>query len=241
MRIDFLNFNLAQPDGNGTCCVDAFNVVGGASIIPPICGENSGSHMYVDFNGAEDIKLLVQLGAASTQSRSWKLKISQIDCECPTRAPSGCFQYYTALSGIVRSLNYGQTASSVINANGVIGTNQIANTNYGICVAMTPGYCSITWSPVASDLYSFTVSGDTTAAIIDGTIATSAAYLNGTNCTGDFIIIPNGSVNGVPTLVDRYCGNGLPAITSKFCFIKPLINTIYLIIFLLQHHQSHLF
>lgn len=40
-----------------------------------------------------------------------------------------------------------------------LGTRQIANTNYGICVRMSQGYCAIEWSQTNSN--SFSVSGDT--------------------------------------------------------------------------------
>jgi hypothetical protein len=43
----------------------------------------------------------------------------------------------------------------------VYGTRQLVNTNYGVCVRMAPGYCSIQWQQNPSDRYSFTVSGDT--------------------------------------------------------------------------------
>jgi hypothetical protein len=41
------------------------------------------------------------------------------------------------------------------------GTRQIANTNYGVCVRMAAGYCSILWQQNPSDIYSFTLTGDT--------------------------------------------------------------------------------
>jgi hypothetical protein len=43
----------------------------------------------------------------------------------------------------------------------IIGTRQIANTNYGVCVQTAAGYCSIQWTQTPNDPYSFTVSGDT--------------------------------------------------------------------------------
>jgi len=41
------------------------------------------------------------------------------------------------------------------------GTRQLTNTNYGVCVRMAAGYCSIQWQQNSNDPYSFTVSGDT--------------------------------------------------------------------------------
>lgn len=40
-----------------------------------------------------------------------------------------------------------------------LGTRQIANTNYGVCVRMAQGYCAIEWSQTNPN--SFSVSGDT--------------------------------------------------------------------------------
>ncbi|KAI4470814.1 intraflagellar transport protein 122 family protein-related [Holotrichia oblita] len=129
--------------------------------------------------------------------------------------------YYTDLSGTVRSFNYGTTVSSYLLPNGQPGTRQLANTNYGICVDMVAGYCGIQWSQ-SSDIYSFTVSGGTSIAVGQGTIATSASFINGTDCTTDFIVVPNPSVNGVPTRTDRFCGNGLPTLTT---YSKPFVLT----------------
>lgn len=121
--------------------------------------------------------------------------------------------YYTDLSGTVRSLNYGTTASSYILANGQPGTRQLINTNYGICVSMVPGYCGIQWAQ-SSDIYSFTVSADTTSAVGLGIIATPQSYLSGTDCATDFIVVPDPYINGAPANTDRFCGNGLPTLTS---------------------------
>lgn len=44
LRIDFLDFSLAQPTGDGVCSNDYFTVSGGSSPVPRICGENSGEY-----------------------------------------------------------------------------------------------------------------------------------------------------------------------------------------------------
>lgn len=85
MRIDFLTLNLAQPDANGTCVTDALYVIGGASAVPVICGENSGQHIYVDFNGDTPIQIVIATGALATLGRSWNIKVAQIGCDCPWR------------------------------------------------------------------------------------------------------------------------------------------------------------
>lgn len=60
-------------------------VIGGASQVPVICGENSGQHIYVDFNGNSDIQIIIDTNSAVSFARSWNLKIAQIGCDCPTR------------------------------------------------------------------------------------------------------------------------------------------------------------
>jgi hypothetical protein len=93
IRIDFLTFSLAQPDATGNCVNDAFYVIGGASNVPVLCGENSGQHIYVDFNNGNDIQLILNTNAAtSTASRAWNFKITQIGCDCPTKGI--CIRYH---------------------------------------------------------------------------------------------------------------------------------------------------
>lgn len=135
-------------------------------------------------------------------------------------APSGCLQYYRASSGIIRSFNYGSSPNSIPNAIGVEGSRQIANLKYGICVAASVGSCSITYSALPSDPYSFTVSGDVGG--VDATML-GTTTLQQQTCTTDYIIIPNPSQTATPLSSgsDRFCGLGLTATTSYFfilCF-----------------------
>lgn len=59
---------------------------------------------------------------------------------------------------------------------------------------------------------SFTVSGDSIAENqLDGAPITSGA-----DCQYDFVIIPDGYFNGVAANADRFCGNTLATITSKW-------------------------
>lgn len=124
--------------------------------------------------------------------------------------------YYTALSGNVKSFNYGATASSSFSTPNITGTRELANLNYGVCIEMQPGYCSIQWTQSSADPYSFTVTDDTINATGNGTVGTPAASLVGSNCTTDFVVIPNPYyTNGTAVNSDRFCGNGFPGVTSK--------------------------
>lgn len=44
----------------------------------------------------------------------------------------------------------------------------------------------------------------------------STAAVTGSNCTTNFVVIPNPSQNGVKLPYDRFCGNGFVTITSKY-------------------------
>ncbi|KAK9881468.1 hypothetical protein WA026_016352 [Henosepilachna vigintioctopunctata] len=215
-RIDFIAFTLAQPDANGLCATDGLTITGGASTVPTICGDNAGQHIYVDFNGNSTIQLNIFTGIAAN-SRVWNFKVSQIGCDCPTRAPSGCLMYYTTLMGTVRSFNYGTTGNAAM-------TRQLANQNYGVCIAMQPGYCSINWAQTAGDLYSFTVTGDSPTAVTTGTAGTNAVI--GALCTTDFVVIPNPTFTGATpgaANVDRFCGNAFQPLTTNS---KPFVLTV---------------
>lgn len=127
--------------------------------------------------------------------------------------------YYTSLTGTVRSLNYGTTVSGglVVTADNQTrpGTRELANLNYGVCIQMQPGYCSIQWSQSGSADTSFTVTGDTiTTSVI--TVLPSGSVI-GENCTTDYVVIPNPYyVNGTAVPGDRFCGNQFPTVVSKY-------------------------
>lgn len=121
--------------------------------------------------------------------------------------------YYTSESGTVKSFNYGTTSSNALTINGTTGTRELANENYGVCIAMLPGYCSIVWSQSTTD--SFTVSGDTEAN--SDIIGTQFAVVLGENCTTDFVVIPDPYyVNGSAVNSDRFCGNAFPTVVCEF-------------------------
>ncbi|XP_042869489.1 uncharacterized protein LOC122251538 isoform X3 [Penaeus japonicus] len=212
LRFDFLDLELEQPDYDGYCNVDFLTVTGGTSTVPRICGSNTDQHMYVDVdpNGGA-LKVTVDRSAASTVNRSWNIKVTQIACDSQYRAPSGCLQYYTETSGNVKSFNFDDAAPR-----NPVGTRQLANQNYGICIKAENGYCGITWQRnKAVGNNSFTVSGNLPA--VDPIfVGTPAAVGTGAACTTDYVIIPGG-VDDNQNSVDRFCGLGFPnSVTSRF-------------------------
>lgn len=232
MRIDFLDLSLAPPNGDGTCNTDLVSITGGASVVPNICGENSGQHVYVNFDGTSPIVISITATSTYTLGRHWHIKTTQISCDSPWRgkyglsspsklfftfsysiaAPAGCLQYHMNPSGVVRGFNYSPSANSLPNGVGVEGTRQLANLAYGICVNIGVGQCSITWSTLSSDIYSFTLTGDVGA--VDPTLLGTSSLQQQT-CNTDYIIIPNAIQNKMALGSDRFCGLGLAATTSK--------------------------
>lgn len=112
----------------------------------------------------------------------------------------------------MQSLNYGSGSNNNLNAIGVEGSRQLANTIYGICVRASAGSCSITWSQASNDLYSFTMTDDVGS--VDPTLL-GTAIVQSQTCTTDYVVIPNPNQNNVQLASDRFCGLGLASTTSN--------------------------
>ncbi|PSN47048.1 hypothetical protein C0J52_09368 [Blattella germanica] len=187
LRLDLLDFSLAQPDANGNCLDDSMVVTGGASLVPRICGENTGQHVYVDFPPEDSpIQISISTNGAVTFNRKWNIKITQIECASTERAPTGCLMYYTAINGKVMSFNYASAGRGLE----LPWTRELADLNYGVCIRMAPDYCTIQWSRNSADPYSFTVSGDT-GSLSPGDLGANLDVKQGADCTTDFVVIPN--------------------------------------------------
>lgn len=92
--------------------------------------------VYVD-NGRSttetSLTFMVQVGA------SWRIKISQIECDSQRRAPEGCLQYLTGVSGSFQSLGFNEANPGAI--------TRFAD--YTICVRNEAGFCAIDYSVMA--------------------------------------------------------------------------------------------
>ncbi|KOB68973.1 Uncharacterized protein OBRU01_17471, partial [Operophtera brumata] len=137
---------VSQPDGDGNCLTDSITVTGGNTVVPTLCGDLTGQTIFVDFNGNTAITVTVTATLATTFSRRWNVKLTQLGCDCPGVAPNGCLQYYTGITGTIPSFNYGTAANTALSASLVTGTRQIVNLNYGICIRMEAGYCAIQYA-----------------------------------------------------------------------------------------------
>ncbi|XP_050072956.1 uncharacterized protein LOC126561051 [Anopheles maculipalpis] len=215
LRIDFRTLTLSQPTGDGACNTDRLTIVGASPSVVPICGENTGQHLYVNFVGSGPISLRIATNGDVSFNRLWNIELSQIACASSERAPAGCLQYYTEPTGEISSLNYGLGENPSTNAAGARGSRQLPNTNYGICMRPAAGKCSITYSLPPDDRYAFTVTGDAVA-VDPALLGMAMLSVTGAACLTDFVIIPNPS--GLTS--DRFCGLGFPGVTS---FARPFV------------------
>ncbi|XP_063236070.1 uncharacterized protein LOC134538576 [Bacillus rossius redtenbacheri] len=201
-RLDFDQFVVAGPEAvNHVCSSDQFIVSGGGRA-PAICGTNTGNHMYVDAGaGPSNPVTLTMVTSGPSLARTWKIKVCQIPCSALYRADDGCTQFFTGVSGQIKSYNYDPGAGL-----------QLSNQDYSSCVRAERNFCGIQYSscpdPVNNRTQAFTLTGNTR----QGPVAASVGTLGPNSCTSDWLIIPCASnvgrvqPAGSSTCVDRLCG-----------------------------------
>ncbi|XP_063381408.1 uncharacterized protein LOC134667918 [Cydia fagiglandana] len=142
IRLDFFNFELLPPTA-GSCEQDQFVVSGQNvnSMIPILCGINTGLHVYVevgDVNGP--ITLSIQ--TASAESRLFAIKVSQLSPSDDLASPAGCLQYFKGPIGYLESFNYRDASDTSI----AKAPSYLNNLNYAMCIERELGSCSITYT-----------------------------------------------------------------------------------------------
>ena len=71
--------------------------------------------VYVDvgMDTGATAKLDFTFGTSTTVSRTWEVKVTQIECSSVSRPyDSGCLQYHTGTTGRFTSFNFAQTAAA---------------------------------------------------------------------------------------------------------------------------------
>ncbi|XP_018016009.1 uncharacterized protein LOC108672786 isoform X3 [Hyalella azteca] len=209
-RLDFDSFNIAQPDPSSDCTEDFFGVTGG-SHAPKLCGDLTGQHIYINAEpGGGPIILTMDTSKTLDMKRDWNIKVTQIDCNSPYRAPAGCLQFFNETSGMVKSMNF-----KGIDPPDDEDMRQIQNLNYGVCINAKVGYCDLTWTQSkAHGAYSFTMSGD-------GSVPASElkSEFGVENCVTDYVSINGGvfvdEASDAPIHAVRYCGTKFPEVKTK--------------------------
>ncbi|XP_073976186.1 uncharacterized protein [Rhodnius prolixus] len=201
-RIDFDQFTLAGPEPvNNVCNNDQF-MVSGSGPVPGICGVNGGNHMYIDAGtGSTNPITLTVVTSGPSFPRNWKMKICQIPCSSTYRAEEGCLQYFTGVSGQIKSYNYDP-----------ISGLQLSNQDYSACIRMERNFCGIQYTACPDNANnrssSFTMTGVTTG---QAPVTSMIGGIGPNSCASDWIIIPCAMNQGrppssPPVCADRICG-----------------------------------
>jgi len=176
IRLDIAMFTIAGPvappqDGGagenneafvlGQCTMDQFTVTGTGGPYPVICGVNDNQHMIVDTDGTTCVTATFSFGLAN-QQRNYEIHVIQYDRLNEMGGPPNCLQFYTGLTGTVRSFNWVNTMST-----------HLANQFYDICIRREAGQCVTCYSP--------TISGNGGAAQVGNTAANTVGSFGVSN------------------------------------------------------------
>jgi len=232
IRLDFVSTNLGQPNTATGVCTAGDNLVitpGGGDLLteaqpPTLCGTLTGQHVYLDAGtGTNAATLTLNTLATSTAdgTKSWRIKVSQIECSSDMRPPPGCLQWLTGVNNIFTSFNWDGTPA---NLNTGVGNDAsdgrlLAEQRYKVCFRQERGMCKIQYSESPIDYSGTGINAfDLSAA---GTANSGQARLNAATCgaDGDGYIIINGAephTNSVGEVVannndplDVFCGGFL--------------------------------
>lgn len=134
LRLDFTKLDVPITAATGACD-GSLQVVSPTGKNPSnLCGILDGQHIYVDVDSSStDTEVKVLTGTAATSvSRFWKIKTSQIECTSMSRAPKDCTQFFTGIAGIIQSPNF-NAATQLIPQ----------NLEMAICFRQEMGYCGV--------------------------------------------------------------------------------------------------
>lgn len=182
IRLDFVTF-VTAVGATGECGGDVYDTFvvtqPTGAISNPLCGVNTGLHMYVEnARSTSNLDMTFTFGTSAATTRSWNIKVSQIECTNAGRAPTDCLQYFTGSTGTIQSYNY------------PTNYDMLQSQTYTICIRKELGNCKIDYS--AADGATESTDGFSLGSTI------SAAH--DADCTDAYITIPN---SGSHTL---YCG-----------------------------------
>merc|ERR1711981_72342 len=185
IRLDFQTHTGFTATAAGVC-TDKFTVAGQTSVNPPIiCGTNTGYHMYAEVGAESADSVTLTATFADAAAKGWNILARQIACDAAWKAPTDCTQYFTGITGTVKSYNFGQILQSM---------------DYDNCIRTEKGCCRIQWqesSITTPDPFGI-LSGITIAAAAggaaDGTTATEH------NCYKGYVSIPDLSMDGISAL-----------------------------------------
>lgn len=189
IRLDFDKFQNAAPATTGLC-TDMLTTTSPTGRSPPaLCGNLAGSHMYIE-TGRQGTAAKLSMTFTGTATRNWKIKVLQIECGSPSRAPTDCVQYFTGVSGTFKSYNHPSS-----------GTAQfLQSQDYFNCFRQEEGYCHMEVRESGTTTPDpFKLGTGTNAQKTDG-----ACENHGIMIKSEVNLLPNGNQN-----TDYFCGNFL--------------------------------
>ncbi|KAK5641187.1 hypothetical protein RI129_009734 [Pyrocoelia pectoralis] len=221
LRLDFIHFNLGQPNRRtGVCDDDVFLLSGGVSRDLRLCGLNSGQHVYYDVeNTNATVAITMNLGS-KILSRLWEVRVTQIPFT--ERAPSDCLQYHLGTTGIIQTMNFADNG------------RHLADQDYNICMRQELGMCSIAYQPCHENSFkiganSGNVTVGTTADDSDiGSGDGSARMDNSCNdritmpCESEDLLMEGDMAPGFCNL--GYCGNSFCPNGEKTCRVESTVT-----------------
>lgn len=156
IRLDFFSAILQQPVATtGVCTNTILTTTQGSTGVtfyntpPVLCGTLTGQHMYIEA-GTANTAATLKFTLATALDNTWRIKVSQIECWNPSRAPQGCLQYFTGVRSTVKSFNWDGTTTCTTGC--LLGSQQ-----YAVCFRPEQGMCGMAFaqSQVASTLDAF--------------------------------------------------------------------------------------
>merc|ERR1739846_136561 len=208
LRLDFLTFNTqagdfaaATPDvaahvvDSLGACRDTFSVItntnGGDT--PVVCGQNDGQHMYIDIGPSETASATIGFTfLALAATRSWEIKVTQLECGNAMTPPDGCLQWHTGSAGQLTTFNFAGNAL------------HLADQNYNICIRQEMGMTCTVYTVCAA------IAGQGSPYSLSYVAPAIAVGATGSSCTLDFIEIAGSSETcGATALNNKYCGDVL--------------------------------
>ncbi|KAH8415591.1 hypothetical protein KR222_005926 [Zaprionus bogoriensis] len=213
LRLDLDMFSIAPPEAANHLCNQDQLLISGGSPTPTICGASTGDHMYIDAGLGQSNPIVLSVITSGSFPRLWRIRVTQIHCGSISRADQGCLQYYTAISGRVRSFNYNSQ-----------GGRQLSNQDYSICIRSERNFCGIQYN-ACPDLENnrsraFTISGNSNNPVPTmvgggGGGGAGAAVPTGSGCISDWLLIgcirSADRIPPLPGCEDRVCGGTFSA------------------------------
>jgi len=164
-------------------------------------------------NAAGTVTINTDTTKTAGSTKSWRIKVSQIECSSSVRAPNGCLQYYFENVNTISTFNWDGLATRTGTGGGTL-----ANMDYRACIRQNKGMCAVEWSPATvttGDSFDLAANIANNADNAQHMLATCAT-LTGTGAltTGDnFVQIPGAVIRNSPSL-DTFCGSQLSSHVS---------------------------